>query len=73
MVKILKSPGLYIDCKDHWKVGEKCGIQSKMKPTPGVVHFWNILTIVLGLKISLIYSQVQLSVKSNIQHSIPFK
>lgn len=20
MVKILKSPGLYIDCKDHWKV-----------------------------------------------------
>lgn len=54
MVKILKSPGLYIDCKDHWKVGEKCGIQSKMKPTPGVVHFLNILTIVLGLKISLI-------------------
>lgn len=40
MVKILKSPGLYIHCKDHWKVGEKCGIQSKMKPTPEVVFFF---------------------------------
>lgn len=73
MVKILKSPGMYIHCKDQWKVGEKCGIQSKMKPTPGVVHFLNILTIVLGLTISLIYSQVLLSVKSNVQHSIQFK
>lgn len=50
MVKILKSPGLYIDCKDHWKVGEKCGIQSKMKPTPGVVHFFKYTNYRTGIK-----------------------
>lgn len=66
MVKILKSFGLYIDCKDYWKVGEKCGIQLKMKLIFGVVYFLNILIIVLGLKIFLIYSQVQFSVKFNI-------
>lgn len=50
MVKILKSPGLYIDCKDHWKVGEKCGTSVKDETNTWSSSFFKYTNYRTGIK-----------------------